>query len=110
MRKEFNLQVLHHKMVYEMEKTDVKKGLKQLLVSYLKERSRLLEFQQRWVALFFFFSFQQKTGTDYKALKSQFRQHAKMAALLRLYTTQYGQYITRVGPTFAARLVVNAGQ
>lgn len=108
MRKDHNLQLLHHKMVYEMEKTDVKKGLKHILVSFLKDRTRLLEFQKSWIALLFFFSFHQKTSVDYRALKSQFRQHTKMAALLRLYTSQYNQYIKKVGPTFNHRMIVNS--
>lgn len=109
-RKELNQALMHHKMVYEMEKTDVKKGLKRILTTYLKDRENMLDFQKTWITILFFFTFQQMTATDYKALKSQFKQHTKMAALLRLYTTQYLQYIERVGPNFTHRLIVNAGE
>lgn len=93
-----------------MEKNVVKKSLKGLLVFILKERERLCDFQKSWITILFFFSFHQTTTNDWKALKSQFNQYSKMAALLRLYTSQHITYIERMGPTFSYRMIVQGAE
>lgn len=102
------LNVEKERKIYEMEKIDVKKGLKNILISYLKKKERHQEFSKRWLTIIVFFNFHQQTVTDYRALKEQFSQQLKMTAMLYLYTSQYNVYIKSVGDTYNQRLMVNA--
>lgn len=97
-------------MLYETSKMDAKKGLKQILVNYLKERDRLRDFRASWFTIIAFFSFQQQTLQDVKAARDQFNKYLKMAALLNLYTTEYKDYIKGIAENYPKRLEVNTFQ
>lgn len=91
-----------------MSKSDAKKGLKQILLNYLRERDRLRELSSRWLTIIVFYNFHQQTIHDFRAAKDQFSQYLKMAATLNLYTTAYKDYISSVGESYDRRLEVNA--
>lgn len=91
-----------------MEKCDVKKGLKNILISFLNQQEQYREFCRQWITILVFFNIEQLVQQDFKGLREQFKQNLKMTALFHLYTSQYNNYIKKLGPCYSDRVRLNS--
>lgn len=94
--------------MFEMDKFEVKKDMKHALAASLRAEGQLKLFTETWLRLISFFNFYALLHADYRALKEQFEQNKRMAALVHLYFAVHHEKNLQNGSSFAIRQLNNS--
>jgi len=98
------------KHVFEVTKSDLKKGMKKVLVHVLSEREAKEAFARSWLALLAFGDFHQTVAADVREARAQFSEYLRVTTLMQLYISSFCSKVASKGEDFAQRQLTAALQ
>ena len=96
--------------IYEVTKSDLKKGMKRVLVNVLTEKELSENFMRNWLSLIAFFDFHQTIVADVREARAQFSEYLRVTTLMQLYISSFGSKITTKGEGFDERQLTTSLQ
>lgn len=98
------------KRIYEVTKSDLKKGMKKVLVNVLTEKQVKENFLRNWFSLIAFYDFHQTIVVDVREARAQFSEYLRVTTLMQLYISSYCTKITSKGENFDERQLTTSLQ
>lgn len=96
------------KLIFELNKSDVKKNMRRQLRKALNQQSDYQETCKLWLKVLCTVGVLQRIHADYRALKEQFSQSIKVTAILQIYLNRFSHLLCKNGPTYDSRAINNS--